>query len=168
MLKIEFVPWTEADLARINDLQDGGSIGAAQPSFLDLPAETRDRIIARMKIFAKTVAVNSKKVGRVHISPKPELKEIHIGYALYPEFRGKELIKPILRERIALFVRNEFPAIQAQFPDRELTAVTEATNIASVKTLEALGFTLSSKKMVPYQPESNSPLYESLIFKLKF
>lgn len=168
MSEIKFLSLTDSDIERIKDIRDSGSVGLNQRSFRDMPQEIQNRFIERMKVAGKVIVINTEKIGWIFISPKPDLKQIDIGYALFPEFRGKGLMKSILNERISIFVENEFPAIKDKFPERELTATTEVTNIASVKTLMACGFTLAHKKMISLEPDTVSDKYEALIYKLKF
>ena len=167
-ITIEFAPLTDADIERIHEIREAGAIGAAAPEFRELPAKIQAFLTARKKIVGKAALVNGARVGWVFISPKPELQAIHVGFALFPEFRGKGLMKPIVADRIARFLTEEFPAMEKSFPQRTLTAITDPANAAAIKTLEACGFKFSSREWIPFGPDPDSQRHEALVFKLAF
>ncbi len=106
--------------------------------------QLRERGYANYTIVTKETGT---KVGVCGLYLRPDLELIDLGYALHPDHEGqgyaREASKRIMQ------------AAKEHFGQLKLSAITHGENTASIKVLEALGFThLGQKNVVGYDGPS--------------
>ena len=99
--------------------------------------QLRERGYANYTLVTKETGT---KVGVCGLYVRPDLELIDLGYALHPEHEGqgyaREASKRIMQ------------AAKERFGQLKLSAITHGENTASIKVLEALGFTHLGQKTV--------------------
>lgn len=106
--------------------------------------QLRERGYANYTLVTKETGT---KVGVCGLYVRPDLELIDLGYALHPEHEGqgyaREASKRIMQ------------AAKERFGQLKLSAITHGENTASIKVLEALGFThLGQKTVAGYEGPS--------------
>ena len=99
--------------------------------------QLRERGYANYTLVTKETGT---KVGVCGLYVRPDLELIDLGYALHPDHEGhgyaREASKRIMQ------------AAKERFGQLKLSAITHGENTASIKVLEALGFTHQGQKTV--------------------
>ena len=99
--------------------------------------QLRERGYANYTLVTKETGT---KVGVCGLYVRPDLELIDLGYALHPDHEGqgyaREASKRIMQ------------AAKERFGQLKLSAITHGENTASIKVLEALGFTHLGQKIV--------------------
>ena len=99
--------------------------------------QLRERGYANYTLVTKETGT---KVGVCGLYVRPDLELIDLGYALHPDHEGqgyaREASKRIMQ------------AAKERFGQLKLSAITHGENTASIKVLEALGFTHQGQKSV--------------------
>lgn len=167
-MRISFEPFSDAlvELA-YEDYRAAGLDDSPTRPFQALSQAEKENEIRRCKAFRRVIVVDGEQVGWIGIRPRLEERRIHVGFALFAEFRGKGLMKHVLRERLELFVREEYPAISDRFPSREIFATTAPTNVASQRTLLACGF-FKVDEVLEIEDSPDARLLPAVIFLRRF
>ncbi|MBI3543405.1 MAG: GNAT family N-acetyltransferase [Deltaproteobacteria bacterium] len=160
-MKIAFRPMTpEMVEYAYEDYRSSGLKDSPVLAFSQLPEADRQLEIERATLYRKLIVVATEVVGWIGVRPRPELGQIHVGFALFSKFRGKGLMKPILTKRIEVFAKEEYETLRREFPIPELYATAEKGNIPSIRTLEGCGFLKTELEPFPKG-------FDGIVFRLR-
>ncbi len=123
---------------------------------LSVPEQTQLR--RNMTTVGHTIALDDKKIGWIFLSPR--LSDAHLGYGLFPPYRGRKLMSQIIPQYMTLR-NNELLRNGVQ----KILASTLPENTASRRVLEKLDFQVQGTKRVEhaYIPQT----IEYIVYHLK-
>lgn len=110
--------------------------------FFELSEAERQEFTMRQEKVSRCIRVENQDIGWIALSRKDD-GTAHIAYGLFPEFRGKGLMQSAINQYLSTQVKD----LQAAGFLKIIASVLPE-NLASIHTLESIGFRSTTEKIV--------------------
>lgn len=155
-MKIEFSDIGAEEAARIYEsYRLDNEPDSPRVPFAQLDAARQAAVVGRLKEMQKLVKADNEPVGFITLNDEGE--SVNFGFGLFSEFRGKGLMREIIKAAAGLF--------HSLYPGRLIKSSTRLDNIAAIRSLEAGGFVRSGTETRPPCGGYESPV-EYAVFHL--